>query len=112
MIPFLLLPFALWVIARLRTRQPETRLWMGSIWMCAMVTVSLLFTVIDRNVPMVDKHIIFLIPVWAILMAMLMDMALKRWRWSSILFGLAYLGLFAMSIELWTRRIATVKQIW
>ncbi|XSG74642.1 hypothetical protein ACP8Y2_20965 [Herpetosiphon llansteffanensis] len=111
-VPFLLLPFALWVIARLRTRQPESRLWMGSIWMCAMVTVSLLFTVIDRTVPMVDKHIIFLIPVWAILMAMLMDLALKRWRWSSIIFGLAYLGLFAMSIELWTRRIASVKQIW
>ncbi len=112
LIPLFLSPLGVWLMGRWRTQRPDGKLWLGSLWMCAMFSVSLIFFWIDRNVPMVDKHIIFLIPVWCLLIAVMLDETLKRWRWTSILAASAYLVLFAMSIELWLRRISAVKQVW
>ena len=112
MIPFLCTPLALWLVGRWRKQQHEGRLWLGVLWICAMIVIALLFVPIDRNVPMVDKHVIWLLPVWSILMSVLIDTAIKRWRMSWVVFAAGYAVLFFMAMELWIRRILTVKQVW
>ena len=111
MIPLLLTPLAIWRLGRQKARS-DSKLWLGMQWICAMFFVSLLFVPIDRTVPMVDKHVFFLMPVWGILMGYLFDQAVQRWRWSSIVIASGYAALLIAALELWMRRIEAVKQIW
>jgi hypothetical protein len=111
LIPLLLTPLALWLLGRQKARS-DSKLWLGVQWICAMFFVALIFIPIDRRVPMVDKHVFFLMPVWGILMGYLFDRAVERWRWSSILIASGYAALFIAAMELWIRRIESVKQIW
>ncbi|HEY1015207.1 MAG TPA: hypothetical protein VGE07_21050, partial [Herpetosiphonaceae bacterium] len=163
---FLIAPLALWLFARDDTSRPGApesafaldakRRWLGRTWICAMIVVALLFIPIDRSVPMVDKHIFYLLAPLALLMGHLMDRsfadwrllgamgaavlgammirgihpifylvplaalaggwalsrAAKRWEMPALPLALTYAALLAAALELWVRRIETVKQVW
>jgi hypothetical protein len=97
MIPLLLTPLAIWRLGRQKA-QSESKLWLGVQWICAMFFVALIFVPIDRTVPMVDKHVFFLMPVWGILIGYLFDQAVQRWRWSSILIASGYAALLIAAL--------------
>ncbi len=126
LIPLLLLPLALWLIRRNPPElaaEPRTKTAIGWLWMAAMLLIALLFVPIARSVPMVDKHIFFLIPVLAIGAGVVIDYGL-RWlqqhtgaqrRYRAIA-GMAltvYVGLTLLdSVQLWVDRIERIKQVW